>query len=97
MLQSVLILLCCLGQGNGTVVLQIVKKLNTFKQILDFRRVINKKIVVVTGRSAAAAPLLKHSGHSKGHSKVDPKGDSKRAEAKIITKKVGTTHNYNLG
>ena len=52
---------------------------------------INKKIVVVTGRSAAAAPLLKHSGHSKGHSKVDPKGDSKRAEAKIITKKVGTS------
>ena len=32
-----------------------------FLKNLDFRTVINKKNVVVTGRSAAAAPLLKHS------------------------------------
>ena len=32
-----------------------------FFKNMDFRTVINKKNVVVTGRSAAAAPLYKHS------------------------------------
>ena len=51
-------------EGNSTDctdILKIMREWNSLTQILDFRIVMNNKSLVVTGRSAAAAPLSKHS------------------------------------
>ena len=44
-----------------TDILKIRGGWNSLTQILDFRRVINNKKSVLTGRAAAAAPLSDHS------------------------------------
>ena len=44
-----------------TDILKIMRGWNSVTQIMDFRRVINNKKSVVTGRTAAAAPLSEHS------------------------------------
>ena len=44
-----------------TDILKIMRGCNSLTQIMDFRRVINNKKSVVTGRTAAAAPLSEHS------------------------------------
>ena len=46
-----------------TDILKIMRGWNSVTQIMDFRRVINNKKSVVTGRTAAAAPLSEHSVH----------------------------------